>query len=176
MDFPILHPGQAHLGGDYDGFVAKFDHSGANLIYATYIGGNLYDHSVGLQVHSDGSTYVAGVTFSSDFPVKNAIQAKLKGISDAFAGRLDPSGSQLVFSTYLGGSGSDQASDIALDRAGNAYLSGNTNSPDFPVTANAYQRCARSIPPEHILPAWRKWQWREGHRAGYELDSAHGGL
>jgi len=99
----------------------------------------MYDHCTGLAVDWRGSAYVSGVSFSSDFPVRKALQPTLRGKSNAFVARLAPSGSELVFSTYLGGSGTDQAGDIALDTAGNIYITGFTNSPHFPTTPDAYQ-------------------------------------
>jgi len=148
VNFPIRNPVQGNLGGDYDCFVAKFDHSGSKLIYSTYLGGSMYDHCTGLAVDWRGSAYVAGVSFSSDFPIKNAIQQALKGKSNAFISRLSPSGSELVFSTFLGGSSSDEAGDIALDTAGNVYIAGFTNSLNFPTTPGAYQSvCDRGALP-----------------------------
>ncbi len=139
LDFPILNGAQRAEGGDYDGFIAKFDPEGSHLLYATYLGGSKYDHCVGLAVDALGDAYVAGVTYSSDFPTRNALQDSLKGQSNVFVSRLDASGSQLVFSTYLGGSRYDSPSNIVLDREANIYVAGATQSTDFPVTAKAYQ-------------------------------------
>jgi hypothetical protein len=139
LNFPTAHSFQANLGGDYDGFITKFDPTGSRLIYSTYLGGTLFDHCAGLAVDGSGSAFVAGITQSADFPVANAIQPKLLGQANAFVARLDPSGSTLVFSTYLGGSGYDQAADIGLDAQGNAYLAGSTTSTNFPITPGAYQ-------------------------------------
>ncbi len=139
INFPTRTPVQRQVGGDYDCFVSKFDHSGSTLIYSTYLGGSQYDHCTGLAVDWRGSAAVTGVSYSPDFPVRNALQRSLRGKSNAFVARLEPSGSELIFSTYLGGSGTDQASDIALDTAGNLCITGVTNSKNFPVTPDAYQ-------------------------------------
>jgi hypothetical protein len=139
VNFPMMNPFQGTIGGSYDAFVSKFDPSGKHLIYSTYLGGALYDHCVGLAVDSSGRAHVAGVTYSTDFPTANAKQTELRGPSDGFVAVLDPSGSRLVFSTYIGGSSNDAANDIAIDGQGNTYITGSTNSVDFPVTAGAYQ-------------------------------------
>jgi hypothetical protein len=140
LDFPARHAVQSKVGGNYDAFVSKFDPSGSRLIYSTYLGGSMYDHAVGIAVDPRGSVYVAGLTNSPDFPVFHALQSKLAGSYDAFVTRLSPSGSQLVYSTYLGGAGFDTASGIAINRRGDAFVVGSTGSLDFPITANALQR------------------------------------
>jgi hypothetical protein len=139
VDFPIAGGVQSTLGGDYDGFITEFDPTGTSLIYSTYLGGSGYDHCVGLAVDSRGGAYVAGYTESADFPTVHALQSALKGPQNAFVARLAPGGSSLIYSTYLGGSGSDGAGDIVIDPHGNAYVAGFTFSADFPVTQGAFQ-------------------------------------
>jgi hypothetical protein len=139
LDFPQKGAVQNHLGGSYDAFVSKFDAQGANLIYSTYLGGAKYDHAIGVQVDEHGSVYLAGITLSPDFPVKNALQTALAGTANGFVAKLSPSGSELVFSTYLGGHGFDQISALALDHDNAVYVAGSTNSLDFPITSNAFQ-------------------------------------
>ncbi|HEX8896161.1 MAG TPA: SBBP repeat-containing protein, partial [Terriglobales bacterium] len=139
VNFPQKGGVQSLVGGSYDAFVSKFDAKGANLIYSTYLGGSRYDHAVGIQADKHGNVYVAGVTQSSDFPVKNAWQSSLAGTANGFVAQLNPSGSELVFSTYLGGTGFDQITDLALDRENAVYVAGSTNSLDFPITTNAFQ-------------------------------------
>lgn len=130
-----------------DGFVAKFsisgtNFSGTNLIYLTYLGGSGDDSVSGVAVDSTGDAYVAGFTASTNFPTLNALYPNLSGKlnprlrlfpGDAFVAELDPSGSNLIYSTYLGGSGSDAAIGIAVDAANNAYVTGLTTSTNFPV-------------------------------------------
>src|ERR1700716_1609008 len=102
LDFPQKGAVQNHLGGNYDAFVSKFDAQGAHLIYSTYLGGAKYDHAIGVQVDKHGGVYLAGITRSPDFPVKNALQAALAGRANGFASKLSLSGSELEFSTYKG--------------------------------------------------------------------------
>jgi uncharacterized protein (TIGR03437 family) len=106
-------------------------------------------------VDSAGSVYVAGNTYSIDFPTKNPYQsappAKVAGVSpgvwpSAFVTKFSPDGSSLVYSTYLGGNGSDYIYAIAVDSSGNAYVTGETNSPNFPITAGAYQTVCSPAP------------------------------
>lgn len=116
-------------------FFAKFNPSGA-LIYSSYLGGAKTDYGRGIAVGADGSVYVAGATASTDFPLAAARQASnAGGAYDAFLVRIHPAGRPLMRGSYLGGSGSDEAAKVALDRSGNIYLVGDTTSTNFP-TAN----------------------------------------
>jgi hypothetical protein len=129
-------------------YVTKLNPNGSGLVYSTLLGKN---SSAGptaaatLAVDGAGNAYVAGVTYASTFPTVNAIQGKLKGTCDAFVTTLNASGSKLLFSTYLGGGtttmfgGDDFATGIAVDGAGNTYVTGVTSSASFPTTAGAYQ-------------------------------------
>ena len=144
------------LGGKLvgDAFVARFDSSGTNLIYVTYLGGNADDAAYALAVDQSGHAYVAGTTDSADFPTTNALVSgtfnggHIAGSIDphvgyypfdAFVTELDTNGSQLIYSTYLGGQSSESAFGITLDSADNAFVTGLTYSTNFPVTPNAYQ-------------------------------------
>jgi hypothetical protein len=122
----------ANGSGFNDGFVVKFN-AGGGLVYSTYLGGAGYDEINGLAINSDGDVFVAGYTDSIDFPTIAPLQPS-KGIgNDAFVSRVNAAGSALVYSTYLGGSGSDIAHHLAVDSASNAYVAGFTQSSDFPV-------------------------------------------
>ena len=140
-DFPTANPVQNLNGGGNDVFVAKLNPAGTALVYCTYLGGSGDDRAYGIAVDAAGSAYVAGSTASKNFPVRNGLQAKLAGTGNAFLAKLNASGNALVFSTYLGGSGSDIAYDVAVDSTGNSYLVGDTTSPAFP--ANGYQKSYR---------------------------------
>ena len=142
-DFPLVQAVQRAPGGSVpavgDAFVFKLDPSGSKLVYSTYLGGGQQDMGRAIAVDAAGNAYVAGSTASADFPVKNAFQAVHRGTgpigTDAFVAKLNSAGTDLVYSTYLGGPGASIANAIALDAAGNAYVTGGTDSAGFPTVA-----------------------------------------
>jgi len=139
-NFPVVGPLQATTGGGSDVFVAEVNFTGSALIYSTYLGGTNADVAQAIRLDGLGDAYIAGYTFSSDFPTMNPYQGgNAGGGADAFAAELDQTGSNLVFSTYLGGSLDDRAYGIALDATGNVYVAGGTQSADFPTTAGTFQ-------------------------------------
>jgi photosystem II stability/assembly factor-like uncharacterized protein len=124
---------------DYEGFVSKLNADGTGLIYSTYLGGNGDDYANGIAVDSSGNAIVVGQTASSSFPTVNALQPALSGTKDAFVTKFNATGNALLYSTYLGGSGSlDVAYGVAVDSSGSAYVSGWTTSANFP-TLNPFQ-------------------------------------
>ncbi len=142
-----------------DAFVARFDVDGTgtnlSLHYATYLGGSGNDAALGLAVDTNGNTFVTGFTDSANFPTTKGLFSKIKGpmnshtktyAVDAFVTELNPDGTGLVYSTYLGGSSMDTAYGIALDDAGNAYVTGYTYSTNFPTTSMAIQKHLRCPP------------------------------
>jgi hypothetical protein len=137
FDFPTVNPEQGATGGGNDAFIAKLSASGSALIYCTYLGGRGDDRAFGIAVDATGAAYVTGSTQSTNFPVRNALQANLAGGKNAFVAKLTPTGNGLAYSTYLGGNGSDAGNGIAVDSSGNAYITGDTTSSNFP--ANTYQ-------------------------------------
>lgn len=140
-DFPAT-PGafQTLLAGVADAFVTKLDRAGSALVYSTYLGGGNADFGLGIAVDGAGSAYVTGWTLSADFPTTAAaVQPGFAGGEDAFVSKLDRAGSALAYSTYLGGSDLDRGIAIALDGAGRAYVTGPTQSADFPTTEEAFQ-------------------------------------
>jgi hypothetical protein len=141
-DFPTGNPWQSNYGGGVDdAFVTRISADGSTLLYSTYLGGSNFDAANGIAVDaSTGDVLVTGTTASTDFPTRNALQpAKGGGPYDAFVTRIRADGGDLVYSTYLGGSGSDQGEAIAADTTtGDALVTGLTTSTDFP-TANALQ-------------------------------------
>ncbi|MEK7830424.1 MAG: SBBP repeat-containing protein [Acidobacteriota bacterium] len=112
------------------------------LIYSTYLGGSDYEYGNGIEVDAAGNAYVTGITYSQDFPGKNAVQPMLRGFGNAFVSKFDSSG-KLIYSTYLGGGGEDIGFSITADAAGNAYVAGMTDSNDFPTTTGAVQGSRR---------------------------------
>jgi hypothetical protein len=137
FDFPTKNPFQATNHGNSDGFVAKVNSTGSALVYSTYLGGNQIDAGVGIAIDSAGNTYVTGWTASPDFPTQGGMQSLFS--DDAFVTELDPTGTTLLYSTLLGGSDDDAGTAIAVDSSGNAYLTGTTESSDFP-TRSALQK------------------------------------
>ena len=126
--FPTLNAASEQLRGDdllgFDAFVSKLNAQGSELVYSTFLGGTGMDIGFDVAVDSSGNTYVAGETDSSDFPSIGAFQPANGGMSDGFVVRLDPDGSTIGYSTYLGGSDRDSVVSIALDAAGDAYVTG----------------------------------------------------
>jgi uncharacterized repeat protein (TIGR01451 family) len=137
-NFPTAHALQPSSGGGSDAFAAKINASGSALVYSTYLGGSSNDIADGIAVDSAGNAYVTGNTLSTNFPTVNALQPSSGGGFDAFAAKINASGSALIYSTYLGGSSDDFGFGIAVDRSGNAYVTGRTGSTNFP-TVNALQ-------------------------------------
>ncbi|MGH8594524.1 MAG: SBBP repeat-containing protein, partial [Gammaproteobacteria bacterium] len=133
-DFPIQNPLQSAFGGSLDAFVVKLNRTGSKLVYSTYLGGTGDDDAIGIAVDHSGNAYVTGLAGSTDFPTRNPLQPGFGGgFFDAFVAKLNRAGSKLVYSTYLGGTDFDQAFGIAVDRFGQAYVTGHTASPDFPT-------------------------------------------
>src|SRR6266850_132631 len=132
----------ATLGGGRDAFVTKLDPTGSALLYSTYLGGNNLDEGNGIAVDDAGAAYVTGFTFSEGFTAGctapcTVLDPTLSGGVDAFVTKLDPTGSALLYSTYLGGSGDDSGLGIAVDAAGAAYVTGFTTSADFTLGCTA---------------------------------------
>ena len=140
-NFPVLNAVQSAIGGGMDAFVTKLTSAGA-LSFSTFLGGAGNEHAGGIAVDGSGSVYVAGGTYSPNFPLVAPIQAINGGSQDAFVTKLSSSGSAILYSTYLGGNGTgtpEQANALAVDSGGNAYVTGVTNSSNFPVTSGAFQ-------------------------------------
>jgi Beta-propeller repeat/Abnormal spindle-like microcephaly-assoc'd, ASPM-SPD-2-Hydin len=139
-DFPLASLGSLPPGSDHV-FVAKFDSSGSNLVYADYIGGNSQDYGYALALDSANEVYVTGSTASSDFPVVNAYQGIYPGSFNGFLTKISSDGASLLYSTYLGGNGSDIPARVAIDNLSDAFVAGSTSSTNFPIV-NAYQSTA----------------------------------
>jgi uncharacterized protein (TIGR03437 family) len=144
-DFPLVNPVQNHPGAGEDVVVAEINPQGNTLLFSTYLGGDGDDIPFGIALDPAGRIYVTGSTTSSDFPVFNPAATSipkaggstpLYGFVTAFA----PSGQSLLYSTLIGGSVEDFAWGVDTDAAGNVYIAGETESPDFPVTSGAYQK------------------------------------
>ncbi|PYV36294.1 MAG: hypothetical protein DMG06_31025, partial [Acidobacteria bacterium] len=126
-----VNPFQSSLKGQTDIVLFRLNPTGSALIYSTYLGGSGSfngEWAADSTLDNQGNLYVTGGTVSNDFPIVNALQPVLRGSLDAFIAKLKPTGSEMDFSTYLGGSGSDQGIGIAVDVQGNAYVTGITAS------------------------------------------------
>jgi hypothetical protein len=141
-DFPTTRGAlEARRRGDEDAFVVKLDAEGSKLVYSTYLGGAAMDRGRGIAIDAAGSAYVTGATTSPSFPTStNALERRHRGGEDGFVVKLNPKGSRLDYSTYLGGAALDFGRSIALDADRNAYVTGRTESADFPISANAAGR------------------------------------
>ena len=135
-------------------FITKINPSGSALVYSTYLGGSGTDVGQSIAVDSLNNAYVTGWTSSTNFPLMNPLQGVFGGGQyDAFVTKLNPTGSALVYSTYLGGTAADEGEGVAVDGAGNAYVSGTTSSTNFPVTPGAFQTIYNGCyPPNACYP------------------------
>jgi len=145
-DFPVTGNAlQTTYHGEGDGFIAQLNPSGTQLMYATYLGGTYIDSINSIALDPAGNAVVAGDSGSTDFPLTpGALQNELRS-RDAFVARLNPEGTELLYSTFLGGGWNDSAQSIALDPSGSAYVAGYTDSGDFPVTTGAFDTARPGI-------------------------------
>ncbi|HEY6804871.1 MAG TPA: SBBP repeat-containing protein [Pyrinomonadaceae bacterium] len=133
------------LDGKRVGFeVGPYDHNlplviDPVLIYSSFLGGTDADQGLAIAVDAQGNAYLTGTTSSIDFPVSSAFQPGLGQFSDAFVVKINPAGTGLVYSTYLGANGDDSGNAIAVDSQGNAYVAGSTGSGSFPTTPGSFQ-------------------------------------
>jgi hypothetical protein len=134
--FPTVSAYQAAIGGDYDAFVTKLNAAGDGLVFSTYLGGAQEDLGSGITLDSSGNVYVTGQTYSNGFPTAGApVQGARAGDRDAFVTKLSSAGA-MVYSTFLGGINAEEAKAIAVDRSGNALITGFTrSSADFPLAS-----------------------------------------
>lgn len=158
-DFPIVNGFQRSMNACSDGFISKVSPDGSSLLYSTYLGGSSQTQSFGIAVDASQNMYVAGATWATDFPVQNALQPSALPNSQGYYGNygfvtaLTADGSTLIYSTYLAGSSNvaeqcyygacwpspyNQINGIVLDSSANAYLTGYTNTYNFPTSESAY--------------------------------------
>jgi hypothetical protein len=138
-NFPVMNPIQAVHGGSRDAFVTKLDPSGNALLYSTYLGGSENDNGYAIALDSSQAAYITGNSWSSNFPVQNALSGTYRGQGDAVIAKINPAGNALAYSTYFGGTGEEEGKGIALDASGAVYITGWTSSRDLPLK-NALQK------------------------------------
>jgi hypothetical protein len=131
--FPTQNALQPTFGGVQDVFVTKLSVDGTALVYSTYGGGSGADTGAAIAVDGEGQAYVTGATASADLPILNALDPTLGGPQDAFVAKLTAEGTAVVYATYLGGSASEAGAGIAVDETGQVYVTGSTDSTDFPT-------------------------------------------
>lgn len=137
---------QTYGGGSEDSFVSKLNNNGTALIYSTFLGGGNTEIGRGVIIDSGGNAYVTGYTLSLNFPTtQGAFQTTRGGAEDAFVTKLNPTGSALIYSTYLGGSGPDEAFDINIDSSGIAFVAGYSESSNFPTTNESLQTTRNGV-------------------------------
>jgi hypothetical protein len=125
--------------GGQDAFVVKLNSTGSALTYGTFLGGSNYEYGQGITVDTSGAAYVTGQTYSSDFPTTTgAFDSGYNENYDVYLAKLNPSGSSLSYATFLGGSDYDNCYGIAVNSSGSVYIAGYTKSPNFPITAGAF--------------------------------------
>jgi hypothetical protein len=136
-NFPLKNAYNSTPGGDDDVFISKFTAAGNDLVFSTLLGGSGEDQGRGITVDTSGNCYVTGYTRSTDFTTKNAYDSSMNGWKDVFMAKYNSDGSNLLFSTFLGGSGENHGWDIDVDSNQRIYVCGYTTSSSFP-TANGY--------------------------------------
>lgn len=138
-DFPVKNALQKIFGGGtYDAFVTQLSADGSGVVASTYLGGAGSDAANGVALDANGSVFLTGSSSSTNFPLKGAFQSSLRGPSGVFVAKLSSDILSLTYATYLGGTGADTGSSIAVDSTGSFYITGQTQSSDFPVR-NAFQ-------------------------------------
>ncbi len=154
VGFPAtLDSFQPSLSGGQDGYVAKLNATGSALLYSTFLGGERDDEGYAIALDGLGNAYVVGNTASSDFPTSEGAFDGIYngGISDSFAAKLDPTGSSLIYATFLGGERIETCDDLVLDGSTNLYVIGKTESPDFPVTSGAFMETHGGVADAYVV-------------------------
>jgi len=140
LNFPTtvgsLHP--AYLGGSSDAFVTKLNSLGTTLVYSTFLGGDLSDFGFGIAVNVAGNAHVTGQTNSLGIATASAFQTTFGGVIDAYAAKLNAAGTGLDYLSYLGGTGVDAGYGVTVDASNNLYVTGQTESTNFPTTSGAF--------------------------------------
>lgn len=142
-DFPLKSPLQSRSGGGRDVFIAKLSAQGDQLLFSSYLGGQADEQGRGVALDFSGNVWLVGITRSADFPVNKPLQNNYLGKDEGFVAKIGVDG-KLLFSTWLGGSGDDGPTSIAVDRFGNAYIAGTTDSTGFRTIPGSVQLTKRN--------------------------------
>lgn len=140
VNFPTT-PGAfdtTYNGGPNDAFVAKLNATGSDLLYSTYLGGEISETGLGITLDGVGNAFIIGTGNSSGFPITPGAFDTTPEWHDIFVAKLSATGSSLLYSTFIGGEFDDYGSDIVVDQSGHVFVTGHTRSPDFPVTPGAF--------------------------------------
>lgn len=145
--FPVTNGAfDRSYNGGLDIFATKLDPQGRQIVFSTFIGGNLDDYPTSTTTDLAGEIYVGGYTASTNFPATtNSFDPSHNGIEDGFFLKLSQTGDRLIFATYLGGSGFDAVWGVGVEPGGRILVTGETSSTNFPTTANAYERTMRGV-------------------------------
>ncbi len=141
-NFPVQDAVQPARSGGRDAFVAELSANGASLVFSTYLGGSSTEAAYGLTVGPDGTLWLAGETASNNFPLQDPIQWNYLAGLEMFVTGFAADRSRIVYSTYLGGSGTDSARDLALDSHGRVVVGGYSGSPEFPLRGTGFVKRA----------------------------------
>ncbi len=144
-DFPVFRALRPNLAGGWDAFLTRFQSTVQALAHSTYLGGTAFDAAYGVGVDRSGNAYLAGYTSSNDLPLMAPIQGEFGGGTDAFLARISHGGTQLEFSTYLGGIGQDYGKALAVCYCGLVFVAGETDSPDLPTQNPIYGALAGGL-------------------------------
>jgi hypothetical protein len=160
--------------GDYDAFLTKLQSDGSSLVYSSYLGGSASDVAYAVDLDGAGQAVVTGSTSSADFPVTpGAYDTSYNGAGDIFVAQFNVSATDLLWNTYVGGAGVEESFALILDPDGRATVSGETDSPDYPTTADGYDRtyaANRDAFITQISPAGGTLLWST-YLGGGEFDS-----
>ncbi len=157
-DFPNVSSFQSTFGGDADGFIAKISADGTKVLYASFLGGPGYDFAQAVAIDAAGNAYVAGQGGAGLPMLAPSFGTCLDDATNAFLVKVTPAGDHLMYAGCLGGSGSvSEGTAVAVDAAGNAYLGGDTNAADFPLTTGAFDGLSQPGEADFVVKVSNRW-------------------
>ena len=163
------------FNGYVDVFVSKLKGDLTDILASTYLGGELRDEGESIAVDAGGNIYVVGFTWTSDFPITtDAYDTSPNGSLDAFVSKLNGDLTNLLASTYLGGSSSDDARAVTINTSGNVYVTGSTYSPNFPITVGAYDTSFNSARRDDVFVSMLDNNLSSGRASYWKFDDGNG--